>query len=109
MLLKEKRSYDVVICSEVLEHVADPHALLAAIGERLSPQGLLVLTTPNLDGVHEGAAPGDLVRALSPGLHLVLYDSALLARRRMLRTGWAISAGSSSPEATWYRSGWKVL
>ncbi|HVT58017.1 MAG TPA: methyltransferase domain-containing protein [Thermoanaerobaculia bacterium] len=75
-----REPFDLVICSEVLEHVADPHALLAAIGERLSPLGLLVLTTPNLDGVHEGAAPGDLARALSPGLHLVLYDSALLAR-----------------------------
>ncbi|HYL04822.1 MAG TPA: class I SAM-dependent methyltransferase [Thermoanaerobaculia bacterium] len=75
-----REPFDLIICSEVLEHVADPHVLLAAIGERLSPQGLLVLTTPNLEGVHEGAAPGDVIRALSPGLHLVLYDGALLAR-----------------------------
>ena len=75
-----REPFDLVICSEVLEHVADPHALLAAIGERLSPPGLLVLTTPNLDAVHEGAGPGDLTRTLSPGLHLVLYDRTLLAR-----------------------------
>src|SRR5882724_568947 len=77
---ESREPFDLAICSEVLEHVADPHALLAAIGERLSPEGLLVLTTPNLDGVHAAAAPGDLVRALSPGLHLVLYDSTVLTR-----------------------------
>ena len=39
--------YDRVICSEVLEHVVDPDAILAAIGKLLRPTGVAVLTVPN--------------------------------------------------------------
>ncbi|MFA6957471.1 MAG: methyltransferase domain-containing protein [Thermoanaerobaculia bacterium] len=71
--------FDLVLCSEILEHVAEPHGLLAAIRNRLSPDGLLVLSTPNLAIVKEGSDEGVLGRALSPGLHLVLYDRASLS------------------------------
>ncbi|MEO6194730.1 MAG: class I SAM-dependent methyltransferase [Thermoanaerobaculia bacterium] len=72
--------FELAICSEVLEHVAEPHALLAAIRERLSPDGLLVLSTPNLALVGPEAEEGELGRALSPGLHLMLYDRRALVR-----------------------------
>jgi 2-polyprenyl-3-methyl-5-hydroxy-6-metoxy-1,4-benzoquinol methylase len=66
--------FDLAICSEVLEHIAEPHALLAAIRDRLSPDGVLVLSTPNLALIRPEVEEGALGRALSPGLHLVLYD-----------------------------------
>jgi SAM-dependent methyltransferase len=66
--------FDLALCSEILEHVAEPHSLLAAIRGRLSPEGLLVLSTPNLAIVQRETEEGALGRALSPGLHLVLYD-----------------------------------
>jgi SAM-dependent methyltransferase len=72
--------FDLAICSEVLEHLPEPHSLLAAIRERLSPDGLLVLSTPNLALVRPEAEEGELGRALSPGLHLVLYDRRSLVR-----------------------------
>jgi 2-polyprenyl-6-hydroxyphenyl methylase / 3-demethylubiquinone-9 3-methyltransferase len=40
-------AFDVVSSMEVIEHVADPAAFLAQITERLKPDGLLLLSTPN--------------------------------------------------------------
>jgi methionine biosynthesis protein MetW len=40
--------FDVVICSEVLEHLFDPDFLMEEIYRVLSAKGYLVLTTPNL-------------------------------------------------------------
>jgi 2-polyprenyl-6-hydroxyphenyl methylase/3-demethylubiquinone-9 3-methyltransferase len=39
--------YDVITCMEVIEHVADPAAFVQALGRRLEPGGLLVMSTPN--------------------------------------------------------------
>ena len=72
--------FDLALCSEVLEHVAEPHGLLAAIRDRLSPEGILVMSTPNLALVRPETEEGALGRALSPGLHLVLYDRRALVR-----------------------------
>jgi len=73
-------SFDLALCSEILEHLDQPHALLTALRERLSPSGLLILSTPNLAVVRQDAEEGALHRALSPGLHLVLYDRGALTR-----------------------------
>jgi 2-polyprenyl-3-methyl-5-hydroxy-6-metoxy-1,4-benzoquinol methylase len=40
-------SFDRVICTEVLEHVVDPEAVLAAIARLLRPSGVAVITIPN--------------------------------------------------------------
>jgi ubiquinone/menaquinone biosynthesis C-methylase UbiE len=40
-------SFDRVICTEVLEHVVDPRAILAAIARLLRPSGIAVITVPN--------------------------------------------------------------
>jgi SAM-dependent methyltransferase len=72
--------FDLVICSEVLEHIAEPHSLLAAIRERLTPDGILVLSTPNLALVRPEAGREALYRALSPGFHMVLYSRESLTR-----------------------------
>lgn len=39
--------FDLVICSEVIEHVADKNAFIADVAARLAPGGLLVMSTPN--------------------------------------------------------------
>lgn len=40
-------SFDLVTSMEVLEHVADKPAFVAALAARLAPGGLMVLSTPN--------------------------------------------------------------
>jgi SAM-dependent methyltransferase len=89
--------FDLAVCSEVLEHIAEPHALLAAIRERLSPDGLLVLSTPNLALVRPETEEGALGRALSPGLHLVLYDRRALTWV-LEQAGFAAVRIEESPE-----------
>ncbi|MFB0872285.1 MULTISPECIES: bifunctional 2-polyprenyl-6-hydroxyphenol methylase/3-demethylubiquinol 3-O-methyltransferase UbiG [unclassified Sphingobium] len=39
--------FDLVTSMEVIEHVADPAGFVAALADRLSPDGLLILSTPN--------------------------------------------------------------
>jgi SAM-dependent methyltransferase len=45
--------FDVIICSEVLEHLHDPAAVLAAFGRMLPPGGALLVTVPNGFGPYE--------------------------------------------------------
>jgi 2-polyprenyl-6-hydroxyphenyl methylase/3-demethylubiquinone-9 3-methyltransferase len=42
--------FDLITALEVIEHVADPPAFIAALAERLAPGGLLILSTPNATG-----------------------------------------------------------
>lgn len=43
------RNFDVVICTEMIEHVPRPSGLLSILGALIKPRGLLLLTTPNGD------------------------------------------------------------
>ena len=40
-------SFDRIICTEVLEHTANPEAILAALARLLRPTGVAVITVPN--------------------------------------------------------------
>lgn len=43
--------FDLVTSMEVVEHVADPAAFVAALAARLAPGGLMILSTPNRTGL----------------------------------------------------------
>lgn len=41
------RVFDTIICAEFIEHLEDPYAFLREIKRFLSPQGQLIISTPN--------------------------------------------------------------
>lgn len=46
-------SFDAVICTEVLEHVSDPIAVVREFGRIVTPGGRLILTAPLGSGIHQ--------------------------------------------------------
>nr|WP_137677585.1 bifunctional 2-polyprenyl-6-hydroxyphenol methylase/3-demethylubiquinol 3-O-methyltransferase UbiG [Parerythrobacter lutipelagi] len=63
--------FDLVTSMEVIEHVADKRAFVAALADRLAPGGLMVLSTPNRTAASRllliGAA--EAVGAIPRGTH----------------------------------------
>jgi SAM-dependent methyltransferase len=46
-------SFDVVVCTEVLEHVPEPIAVVREFGRIVAPGGRLILTAPLGSGIHQ--------------------------------------------------------
>ena len=61
--------FDLVLASEVVEHVPDPRAFLATLARQLTPRGILVLTTPAAEAVVPDNLDEHVLIALSPGFH----------------------------------------
>lgn len=77
--LETDRRFDVVICEQVLEHVADPVAAAANLRGLAEPGGHVIVSTPFLIRVHELPAYGmrDLWRFTPGGLQLLLEGAGL--------------------------------
>jgi len=65
--------YDLVFCSQTLEHVPDPQAVLGEIGRVLKPGGHLWLTAPFYYEEHE--VPFDYYRYTQFGLNYLLKNA----------------------------------
>jgi 2-polyprenyl-3-methyl-5-hydroxy-6-metoxy-1,4-benzoquinol methylase len=76
----ESGRFDVVLCSEVLEHTPDPRAVIRGIAEVLRPGGVLILSTPQAYSTVE--LIGRI--AFRPG---VLQLARLIYREPVLPTG----------------------
>ena len=61
-----KRLFDTIVLGHVLEHVADPCALLKAVRGWLSPKGAVYAAVPNANSVHRQAA---VILGLLPDEH----------------------------------------
>jgi SAM-dependent methyltransferase len=71
--------FDVVMVSEVIEHVASPPDFIRTLRAALREGGTLLLTTPDIDAARPDTPRGLLVPLLSVGYHLVLQSAASLA------------------------------
>lgn len=67
--------FDIVLCTEMLEHVPDPGAVMSEIRRVLKPGGRLVMTTPFLVPLHE--EPYDFFRYTSHGLRQLCTRASL--------------------------------
>jgi 2-polyprenyl-3-methyl-5-hydroxy-6-metoxy-1,4-benzoquinol methylase len=77
--------YDFIHSQDVLEHVADPRALLQTLSALLVPGGLLAIGTPDA-GVVDLAAPQPFVHMLHQPYHRhILSREALVALAHSLR------------------------
>ena len=47
------KQYDIIVCSEVLEHLQDPSRLVEELTKNLKPSGILIVTVPNGIGPRE--------------------------------------------------------
>lgn len=72
------RSVDVVTANHVVEHLADPRAVLAEIRRVLKPGGLLGIAVPNWRSLGHRVF-GDAWGGLEPSRHLLMFD-----RRRLV-------------------------
>jgi len=69
----EDRSYDSIICLEVLEHIPAPHKALQEMYRILSPGGTVLVSVPHLSRLHE--EPYDFYRFTKYGLnHLFVQN-----------------------------------
>lgn len=69
--------FDLVLCSEVIEHVAEPKSFMAGLAKAVQPGGILILSTPQPWSLMELTAS----IALSPiiiGLTRIIYREPVL-------------------------------
>lgn len=71
---------DVAFSIQVIEHVSDPRSFLAGIRPLLSPDGVLVLSTPNRADILMDLLPDDFPAFFYRTQHRWCFDAAALAR-----------------------------
>lgn len=86
----EDGHFDLVVCLEVIEHVHDQRRLIAELSRLLSPEGILVVSSPNRT-VYVPGNPHHVHEYLPDELHAALAES--LEHVRLWRQhGWICSA-----------------
>ncbi|MEI7958299.1 MAG: class I SAM-dependent methyltransferase [Verrucomicrobiota bacterium] len=84
----EGNSFDIVFCTEVLEHVPDPDAVWREFYRVLRPGGKVMLTTPMYWPSHE--RPYDFYRYPEHGLRRLANDAGFEVKQLIPRGGvWA--------------------
>ncbi|WP_167784816.1 class I SAM-dependent methyltransferase [Ramlibacter rhizophilus] len=101
-LLQSGVRFEQITLSHVIEHVADPRAILSAVRSLLVPGGACWIETPNIDAYgHQLFGPA--WRGLEPPRHLQLFTRE---RLRLLCEAVGFQAVEDAP---WHPDGWVVL
>lgn len=79
-------SFDFVLCTEVLEHVADPARVCAELHRVLRPGGGILVTVPFVGELHE--EPYDYRRFTSHGIEATLTDAGFESSAAEPLTGY---------------------
>ena len=97
-LLKGLPAFDVIVLWQVIEHLPDPWAVLSAAAERLAPNGLLIVDTPNPEAFQFKVLGSRWAHVDAPR-HVTLIPAPLLvahAGRHRLSPLWLTAAGKSA-------------
>jgi SAM-dependent methyltransferase len=86
---RSETPFDVIICSEVLEHIWAPDRAVTNMWASLRPGGRLIITAPFMFPIH--GAPHDYFRYTRHGLEVLLRDFSQVTIDD--RTSWAESFG----------------
>lgn len=62
--IPEDEQFDIVMCTEVFEHIPDPVAAFSKLGKLVKPNGFLIITVPISSHIHQ--APFYFSSGLSP-------------------------------------------
>lgn len=92
--------FDLVLASEVLEHVTDPLAFLRVLARRLTPSGVLLLTTPAAEVLVPGEPVMEIAAAVSLGYHTFVASKDGL-RSLLERAGFASVQVSREGRSLW--------
>lgn len=84
----ENCSLDMVICSEVLEHVSIPSQLLLEIRRVLKPDGICLLSVPN-EATYGFLNFFERINSFSSDSHINFYN-ILILKKLLFRTGFDI-------------------
>lgn len=79
-------TYDIVLCTEVLEHVPSPAAVLKELHRILKPSGQLFITVPQGYGIH--GEPYNYFYFTRYGLELVLREAGFEVKAIRERGGY---------------------
>jgi SAM-dependent methyltransferase len=69
------RTFDTIVCTQVLEHTREPSEVLRRLREHLNPGGRLILTVPHLSMLHN--EPHDYFRYTKHGLEEIFRAASL--------------------------------
>ncbi len=72
--------WDVMVATEVIEHLEHPADLLRDMRARLADDGVLLLTTPDGEAIAKATGEAALAQLLAPELHMVFQTSASLTK-----------------------------
>jgi len=97
-----KNSFDVILCSQVLEHVNDPIIVLSELSRVLSPEGELWLSAPFFYEQHE--IPFDYFRYTQYGLTHILEKAGFHINKIGWLEGYTGSLAYQMSTAAYYYS-----
>jgi len=83
-----RKSYDVIVLFETIEHLSDPDAVVAHCARLLAPSGLLFVTTPSVRNLPARLFPSHCVHYTGPS-HISLFTEQAL-ERLLARHGLAV-------------------
>lgn len=79
-------SFDIVLATELMEHLPSPHNFLLEVSRVLRDGGTLILTVPFMEPIHE--EPRDYYRFTPFSLRLLLEEHGFSIQKIWKRGGW---------------------